>query len=463
MLSEEVLLEIFDFYLCNAYYTMEWVTLVHVCREWRSIVFSAPLRLDLRLVCLDRTPEREEMWGICQWPTLPIVVQVYGVTDEIGDEALAALECRDRVCTIFAHGVSDHKLKSLAEVTRQGPFPALKDLRIEVFDDIPVPDSLLDGSAPGLRSLYLKRATFPALGKLLLSTTRLVDLSLCDIADSVIINPETMADWLPSLTGLVKLRIKYRYSWGQLLRLDQASERPPPLTRTVLPVLTTLTFNGGSHYLDLFSSIDSPLLKHVDMQFVNPPIFDFSKISQFIGRKESFETFDQAHTMLWRGTFEVVSLWLSSRKGTTGGMWLKLSMRWKDNVWNLQSLAQVHHPFAPPLATWGHFDVPKLEDGYLPFWGFEPGYGQWLTFLRLFTAVENLYLSEGIAQYVAPVLGELAAEENAAIARDVLPALQSVFVERLDPSGFVQEAIGEFVAARGASDHPVELHRWVGN
>jgi hypothetical protein len=462
MLPEEVLLDIFDFYLGKDNYAMAWVTLVHVCRRWRSIVFAAPLRLDLRLDCSGRTPRRE-MLRI--WPTLPIVVKMYGFTDEIEDEALAALECRDRVCKILAEGLSNHELKSLAEVTRQGTFPALRDLHIVGFGEVSVvPDLLLGGSSPGLRSLYLKGAVFPALGKLLLSTARLVDLSLCDIPDSVIINPQTMADWLPSLTGLVKLRIEYQNSHIQLLqiRLDQASERPIPLTRTVLPVLTTLTFHGGSYYLDLFSSFDAPLLKHVDMDFANPPILDFSKISQFIGHKGSFEAFDQAHVS-WLGDLNVLSLWLSSRRGTTGGMWLKVSMIWKDRAWKLDSLEQIHRPFAPPLATHGYFDTPKPEDasGRPSLWSPETGYGQWLRFLSFLTAVEKLYLSEMMTVCLAPLLRVLSGKENAAIARDFLPVLQSVFVERFGPSGFSQGAIEAYVAARGASGHPVELDRWV--
>ena len=200
-------------------------------------------------------------------------------------------------------------------------------------------------------------------------------------------------------------------------------------------MLTTLTLKSGSDYLDLLSShLDAPLLKHVNMEFVRPTIFDFTKISQFIGRKESFEEFDQAQ-MLWDSNLGEVGLRLSSRNGTTGGMWLELRMEFDVKFWHLCSLAQVHHPFA------------------------------WLEFLRFFTAVGNLYLSESIARFVVPVPRELAVGESAATARDVLPALQTLFVEGLDLFEFgpVREAIGEFVAARKLSDHPVAIHRWVGN
>jgi len=459
MLPEEVLLEIFDFYLCEVYNKMEWKTLVHVCRRWRSIVLAAPLRLDLRLVCTDITPVRK-MLGI--WPALPIALRFF----ELTDEALAALQYRDRICEIYLGFISDYKLKSLAEATRQAPFPALTDLRIEAFGGWPVvPDSLLGGSAPGLRSLSLRRAAFPALGKLLLSAPRLVELSLCDIRGFAIINSETMADWLPSLTGLVKLQIEYRNKRPIQFLLHRPSNRPPPLTRPVLPVLTTLTFKCGSDYLDPpFSHLDTPLLKHVNMEFVYPAIFDFSKISPFIGHKESFEEFDQAQ-MLWYCHFQDVCLRLSSRKGTIGGMWLELRMAYGFEVWHLRSLSQVHHPFAEPPSESGNFDYPYPDGGHAPSWDSKTGNGQWLELLRFFTAVEILYLSVSIARFVAPVLRELAAGESAATARDVLPALQTLFVEKLDlsESGPVREAVGGFVAARKLSGHPVAVHHWVCN
>jgi len=455
MLPEELLLEIFDFYMRGVDYKEEWETLVHVCRRWRSVVFSAPLRLDLRLVCTGGTLVKK-MLGI--WPALPILIWMYWLDDEIEDEVLAALEHKDRICEIYVQGASDHGLKLLAEAT-QDLFPALTDLRIESFHGVSVvPDSLLRGSAPHLRCLHLMGVEFPALPKLILSTTGLVELSLCDFTDYQNDAPWMMVDCLPSLTGLEKLQLDYRYFPHSP---DQASGRPPPLTCIVLPVLTAISFKGRSECLDhFFSRIDAPLLKHVDIMFLYPAVaFEFSKISQFIGRKESFEAFDQAH-MWWNDLS--VNLTLSSRKGATGGMWLKLSMRCINRVWRLQSLTQVHHPFANPLVTNGHFDGSTPSDGQIPYWATQTGNAQWLEFVRLFAAVESLYLSEIVAWLVAPLLRELSSGESVATARDVLPALHTIFIERLDnpECARVREAIGKFATKRELSDRPVAVHLW---
>jgi hypothetical protein len=76
-LPDELLLEIFDFYMIlpQIYYpgrqVYEWHSLVHVCQRWRYVVFNSPHRLDLRLLCTDRTPVTN-MLHI--WPALPIAI-----------------------------------------------------------------------------------------------------------------------------------------------------------------------------------------------------------------------------------------------------------------------------------------------------------------------------------------------------------------------------------------------------
>ena len=58
MLSDDVLLGMFDFYVDEDGETKEdvevWQVLVHVCRRWRSIVFGSPRRLNLQLFCTSR-------------------------------------------------------------------------------------------------------------------------------------------------------------------------------------------------------------------------------------------------------------------------------------------------------------------------------------------------------------------------------------------------------------------------
>ena len=66
-------------------------------------------------------------------------------------------------------------------------------------------------------------------------------------------------------------------------------------------------------------------------------------------------------------------------------------------------------------------------------------------------------LRKELARRIAPVLRELTGER----VRDVLPALESLYVEIMEPLGPVHEALGQFVSARRLSGHPVAFSRWI--
>ncbi len=79
----------------------------------------------------------------------------------------------------------------------------------------------------------------------------------------------------------------------------------------------------------------------------------------------------------------------------------------------------------------------------------------WLELLRPFLAVKDLYLSKDFAPGIAAALQEI-------VGTEVLPSLQSIFVEGLEASGPFQEDIGQFVAARELSGHPITISFWNG-
>src|SRR5260370_1152485 len=103
VLSDDVLLIVFDFYLED---TCQWKTLVHVCRRWRSIVFGSPRRLNLKLRCTHKTPARD-MLDV--WPPLPLLIRGHIYENSDVDNIIAALERRDRVCEISLSAYEEHK------------------------------------------------------------------------------------------------------------------------------------------------------------------------------------------------------------------------------------------------------------------------------------------------------------------------------------------------------------------
>ena len=374
-LPDELLLKVFDFCLCDL---GDWETLVHVCQRWRSIVFSAPPRLRLQLLCSGRTPVRERLHI---WPKFLIRLIVFSGFYEVDDHIIAALERNDRIHEIHVDCVSNDELAPLVEAMEVS-FPALTSLHLKCNAQTAqlLHESFLGGSAPNLQSLHLKNVTFPALPNLLLSIKHLVDLSLSDITRSMY---ETMVDCLSSLTRLETLLVEFRFSQRKPY---PTSRRPPPTIRTVLSVLTSLTFYGVMGYLDhLFTHIDAPLLEVFDVSFFNTVDFNDLQLSPFIGRTKMFEGFDQAH-MDFRD--DLLNVMLSSRNGITGGMSLTLSTEWRDLVWNLCSLTQARRD--KPSNT-------RLKEGrYLPPWTKDMEISPWLNVLCIFTTVESLYLSTGL-------------------------------------------------------------------
>ena len=259
VLPDIVLLETFELYLGKDH-ADGWQTLVHVCRRWRSIVFASPRRLDLKLYCTQQRLVNSKTLDI--WPALPIVIFVLGMeSKEVLTNVIAALRHHNRVCQIFCYGIpqfQDSFLNQFAAIDE--PFPALTTLNFFTCgQNVPVfPDSFLGGSAPRLRSLDLDGILYPSMGRLLLSTTNLVRLSLRRIPHSGYIAPETIVPCLSTLPTLESLSLGFQHPRP---RAHRASRHPPPLTRVVFPNLTLLYFAGDMEYSeDILSQIDTPIL-----------------------------------------------------------------------------------------------------------------------------------------------------------------------------------------------------------
>ena len=446
MLPDLALLRIFDFYMpcisgfVNRNHLLEkWHTLVHVCRRWRNLVFGSPRRLCLRLYCEARTPARM-MLNI--WPPLPIDVSCNGHEVWGADNIVAALEHSDRIENLDFIDPPLQFDKVLSAM--QQPVPVLRELLIWFKDGTaPVfPDSFLGGSAPQLETLNLSRIPFPGLPKLLLSTTHLVHLILDTIPDSGYISPEAMVTGLSVLTRLKRLNIRFESSRNRpQADLNSQSPPPPPL----LPALTELEFEGPSEYLeDLVARIDAPLLDHLTITFFHQPIFNTPRLAEFISRTPMLKTHIEAR-VYFCGQYVEVNIDRALR--------LKLSCEQSDRQFS--SLAQVCRSSFPRAFILAVEHLYFLENG---FWQLQPDIenSQWLKLLRPFSAVKHLYLCPVFIRSIAPALQDLVGDRLT----EVLPALQTLFLDETLPSGLGPEAIGQFVAARQLAGHPVAISPW---
>ena len=458
MLPDVALLTIFDFYMdgievevANKKDLEAWHTLVHVCRKWRSVVFGSPRRLNLRLWWCNRTLVEGKL---DIWPPLRIVVR--------GDDhykwgvgyIIAALKHTDRVWGIDLNWISSSQMERVLAAMQQ-PFPELTHLKLRPHGETApnVPASFLGGSAPQLRKLVLDRIPFPGLPQLLVSATRLIHLYLWNVPHSGYISPETMVTCLSVLTRLETLQISFE-SPGS--RPDKNSRCLSPQTRILLPVLFYLSFEGVHEYLeDLVARVDTPLLSGLWIDFLTSGT---PQLTQFISRIPKFKAHNEA-----RMDFDDIHVSVLFPRAFDGALQFGISCQESDlRFARLTWLAQVCSSSFPQAL------IPMVERLYIRRgrWPLNPEddvddqmeNSQWLKLLRPFTSLKHLYISSILDGYFARAVQGLVGER----ATEVLPALQTLFVQNLSKEGRFQEAIGSFVAARQVSGRPIAVSHWDG-
>ena len=460
-LPDNALLETFEFYLGKdvadqidySYDYDGWQTLVHVCYRWRCIVFASPHRLDLKLYCTPRRLVSSSALDI--WPTLPTIIYAQGIQSRQQVTTLiASLRQHNRVCKIYyCNGkFQDSLLKEFAAIDE--PFPSLTSLKFFSFGkNVPaLPDSFLGGSAPRLRSLDLNGIPYPSMGRLLLSTTNLIRLSLRNIPYSGYIAPETI---VPSLTMLPRLELLFLGLQYTLSRAYRASRHSPPLTRVTFPNLTSLGFSGNVEYLeDILAQIETPMLNESHFCFFNQPVFDTPLLGHFIRRTEAFRTFHRARLEFFSWAV-AATLWGRDEMANNDREALRLQISCEPLDWQLSAIAQVLKSFLSFLPTLESFEIAVSRED----WQEEIEVIQWREFLDPFTFVKELILiRKDSVRLVATALQELARERVG----EVLPDLQTLILWTYGwrPPGPVKEAIEQFITTRRNCGHPPTIHFW---
>jgi len=355
------------------------------------------------------------------WPSLPIIIRstlsstLYTVRDrENGENIVAALEQRDRVCKVELKNLTSYSVNSFAEVM-QDPFPSLTGIFLSSHVDAePVlPDRFLGRSAPNLQYFDLDGISFCALPKLLSSATHLNRLQLRKIPYTGYISPEAMATCLAALSNLESLVLEFHSPRSHPTR----DNRPPsPLTRAALPALTAFDFQGVSEYLeDLVTHIDAPLLNRVTFKFFNQLTFDNPQLSQFIDRTEILTSL---------------------------------------NLGSIEFLSDVVKTTFTSLVGRGKVEQLDVRKGCISRakWPEDMESAQWLELFDPFIAVERLSILK-LGQLVAPALGELTREG----ASGILPAMRSLLFRGLETNSFIKGDLQPFVSARRSSNHPISV------
>jgi F-box-like len=425
-----------------------WPKLVQVCRRWRFVIFASPLRLKLQLFCTPNKPVRK-LLDI--WPTFPLVVWHHEMpSKDKFDNIIAALEHRDRIQEIsIGDPLTQYGLWERIATLMEKPFPELTSLSL--FGVLALPNTFLNGSASRLRHLYLWTISFPSLPRLLLSTRDLRSLHLDNIPSSGYIPPETMATCLSIFPKLKSLIIKFQ----SLTPDPKPSNRPlPPQSRSILPALTELLFQGVSEYFEvLVARIDIPGLNRLRILFFNHPVFDIPQTFRFFGHIDSFKTSNltlgfYSSFVSW---FNYDAVFYPSDMGPfpSSDHRCSLHIRCSNLDWQLLSLAQICSQIVSFRSTVASL---AIKCDFLP--GFEIDPTVWPQLFRSFPAAQSLQIHADLELSIATALQGLTGES----ATDVFPSLQSLsIVDRSDEAA--PQDIQSFLTARQRCGRPVAVSR----
>jgi hypothetical protein len=327
MLSDELLLDVFHYYLGAS--PRFWSRLVHICRKWRRIVFASQQALGLRLFCTHGTPVVKTL--DC-WSALPIVVEyggfpaLYPPAPEDEDNILVALKRSDRVSSIHLT-VTASLLEKLSPI--EEPFSKLEDLVLLYQGSMMPRLSRTFRWDPSLRGLHSTRIGFP--GPLQrLSSMDLVDIQLHNMVKAAYLSPDALVNTLSQMTQLRSLSLHFLPTASSIDVSPPASEEP-----VVLPSLIRLNFRGMAGFLEgLVVSTYAPRLRDIEVAFFDELIFDVPKLSKFIDQIEMQKSHRQADIVFSEGS---ASISLTQPTLT----YLKLQLLCESLTQQLFSVAQI--------------------------------------------------------------------------------------------------------------------------
>ncbi|KAI0291056.1 hypothetical protein B0F90DRAFT_1824401 [Multifurca ochricompacta] len=362
---------------------------------WRQLIFASSYYLNLRLDCGGRRSARKTL--DC-WPPLPLRISSEHLYPGGREEAsaIAVLEQRDRVCEI---ALSVWTLSEKMYTLLQQPFPMLTLLFLSNMGHMrTLPNEFLGGSASRLHGL--------------------VELELRDMCH---ISPEVI---VTSLSSLVKLSRFHLSFLSTVSRPDPISRHSPPLTRTILPALTRLSFEGFDEYLeDLIAQIDAPLLHILSIKFFYRSTFDIQQVSQFICRTEKFKSLnygDLSFEIPWKGA----EIKLDQRNlDHSRNALVLLGVVCNQIEQQVSAMAQICNKFTPFLSYVEVLDI----DFRFRVRGQEPvtNSTEWFKLFRPFTSVEILSSSSMAGPYIASALKQIGLEPGSTM--EIFPALRTLF------------------------------------
>ena len=458
MLNDDALLNIFSLYPQDIVEEYEdvvswpewgsarwWYKLVHVCRRWRHLILSSPVRLGLHLVCTYGTPVADML---AHSPPLPLIIHYLDANRDpsVEDEEaiLLALQYRDRVRRIGLKMPASKLLKPIMAI--DGQFSILERLFIWPLMSHDNMSLMLSTrfQAPHLRMFSLDHVVLPVRSPLLTTTVGLVELGLWNMPLLASFYPSDLTARLASMPQLESLSIGFKFPVPTRDVARQLSHAPIR-TLVTLPNLRLCFFRCGSAYLEGFlARIDTPLLEVLNIWFYNQLIFTVPHLLQFMGRTESLR-FNFARLSFYRENVILTADGGEQNKINPFGV--TIGCRHVD--WQVSAAAQIFGSLVPALSvverlslSFGDHDVSSEEHN-------EVDRNLWREVLRPFTSVKVLHMDDRLIRNLSSSLRA----EDGEPALELLPQLKELIYFNTSAS----DAFTSFIQSRQMAGHPVAL------
>jgi hypothetical protein len=197
--------------------------------------------------------------------------------------------------------------------------------------------------------------------------------------------------------------------------------------------------------------IDAPQLDNLEIFFFNQNIFDVPQIpqfTQFISRTPMFklEALEKAYV-----AFQLEGAGIKLLSQTSGYGQLKVKIPCRGLNQQVSSLKRFCTSYLPLSASEDLYIYGNIDPQ--PNWEDDVENILWLELLHLFTGVKNLHLSEHIAPHFGSALQGLVGGSTT----EVLPIVQMISFEGIQPWGAVPVCIEKFIAARQLSGRPITV------
>jgi hypothetical protein len=384
-------------------------------------------------------------------PPLPLVINYEesdrDITANDEEGIMLALDQRDRVHRVRL-GMPVPKLQKFIMAMNE-EYPILEYLIMRPWTEVGstalmLPETL---QAPHLRYLLLNGFALRIGSRILTTSVGLVTLILMVSHSFAYIQPNTVLQWLSSMSQLETVVISFRIPIPNR-DVERQLMHTPITTHVTLPNLRYFEFRGASAYLEAVTHwITTPRLEKLFIQFFKQLTFSVPGLLQFMNTTENLR-FDSAGF-----EFAKDKIYADFYPREDKTIPLQMDVRCWHLDWQVSSVAQIFDSLSQLSSTVEHLTLEHKVHSRSSEEHNEVDRTEWRKLLRSFSNVKTLRMDGGLVKELSRCLRP----DDGELPLELLPELQEL---TYSGSGSAGVAFAPFLDARQSAGRPVTLiHR----